>query len=800
MTARVESGRVKRRSLIAAALAVLAAIAALFVRLQPAGEARVIRSGSAVRVVKSRAGIAIPFGDSCFAKQTAGGRLLADQSFDLPDAGGESIGFRVRFDYLPPASLAASWTDGTWCTALDRRVSSSLSDWLRTAPIAEVRSDPRVAGEKAAAHLRAHLSAGGLETQLLTVRPTIPQSALATLPVPSIVSTATKQPPVIFIGLDGADWQLLDRYIASGAMPNFARLVREGSSGVLASEHPPLSPLLWTSMMTGASPLEHEILDFARFNPVSGAPEPITSTERRVPAIWNMATAGGKSVAVFGLWATWPAEPVRGVLVSDRLFGFLFSESKQTPHLVYPPQRESWAREILASSDKAIAFEQMSKYITPLTAAEFDTVGRAHDPYAHPISALRRILVETAMYDRLARETLASSTPDLTIVYLQGTDSVGHVFGPYAPPRQPQISEADFGRYSRVPELYFREVDRLLGDYITLARERGARLMLASDHGFHWFEGRPTQLSSFAAATAAKWHRKDGMYLLWGAGVRPSSRRTGAAPRISQVCATLLSLLGLPPAKGIATPALFGVPPVLESTAFDYRLHYHRREEVAAMTHAAAGEELAKLKALGYIGSTESAMRPARAGRSTQTAGSFNNRGLILKDRGRTADSIAAFEKALEIDSNLPSALWNLSDLLFADARSADRSDDLLVRAAGLGLPEANKFVIGRAIGYQRSGAASRSLRLVDAAVNTKPADPELRMFRGRYRLELRECDGALADFREAQRLMPGNPVTYASAGVALNCLGRDEEAAESYRQSLAIDPDQPRLRQLLAR
>ncbi|MBK5260214.1 MAG: alkaline phosphatase family protein [Thermoanaerobaculia bacterium] len=790
----------RRIALIGAAIAALATLAALFVRLQPAGEARVIRSGSALRVVKSRAGIAIPFGDPCFAKQVVGGRLVADQSFDLPDAGGESINFRVRFDYVPPANLPPGWAEGAWCGVLDRRVSSSLSDWLSTAPIVELRSDPRAAGERAAEHLRAHLSAGGLETHLLTVRPTIPQSALATLPVPAIVSTATKQPPVIFIGLDGADWQLLDRYITAGAMPNLARLVREGSSGVLESEHPPLSPLLWTSMMTGESPLEHEILDFARFNPVSGAPEPITSTERKVPAIWNMATAGGKSVAVFGLWATWPAEPVRGVLVSDRLFGFLFSESERPPHLVYPVQRESWARKILASSEKAIAFEDVSKFITPLTAAEFETVGRGRDPYAHPVSALRRILIETAVYDRLARETLASSTPDLTILYLQGTDSVGHVFAPYAPPRQPQISEADFARYSRVPELYFREVDRLLGDYVTLARERGARLMLASDHGFHWFEGRPTQLSSIAAATAAKWHRKDGMYLLWGAGIRPSSRRTGSAPRISQVCATLLSLLGLPPAKGIAAPALVDVAPALEPAAGDYRAHYHRREEVAAMTRAAASDELAKLKALGYIGSAESATRPAGAGRSTQTAGSFNNRGLILKDRGRTSESIAAFEKALEIDSNLPSALWNLSDLLFADRRNADRSDELLVRAAGNGLPEANKFVIGRAIGYQRSGSAGRSLRLIDAAVKTKPADPELRMFRGRYRLELRDCDGALADFREAQGLMPGNPVTYASAGVALSCLGRDEEAAESYRQSLAIDPDQPRLRQLLAR
>jgi len=102
---------------------------------------------------------------------------------------------------------------------------------------------------------------------------------------------------VIFIGLDAADWQLLDDYIAAGAMPNLAQLVREGASGVLETIRPPLSPLIWTSMMTGVSPLDHGILDFVQFDPKTGAKEPITSSMRRAPAIWNMASSAGRRVA-----------------------------------------------------------------------------------------------------------------------------------------------------------------------------------------------------------------------------------------------------------------------------------------------------------------------------------------------------------------------------------------------------------------------------------------------------------------------------------------------------------------------
>ncbi len=143
--------------------------------------------------------------------------------------------------------------------------------------------------------------------------------------------------PVIFVGLDAADWQLLDDYIADGSMPNLARLVKEGTSGVLDTIRPPLSPLVWTTMMTGVSPLEHGILDFAQFDPTTGAKEPITSSLRRVPAIWNMASSQGKSVAVVGLWATYPAEQVNGTIVSDRLFTFLFNQEA-------PPQPASSIR------------------------------------------------------------------------------------------------------------------------------------------------------------------------------------------------------------------------------------------------------------------------------------------------------------------------------------------------------------------------------------------------------------------------------------------------------------------------
>src|SRR5262245_38364294 len=91
-------------------------------------------------------------------------------------------------------------------------------------------------------------------------------SALVACSADAPKNSPLPRPPVIFLALDAADWSLLDQDVARGAMPALARLVADGTGGTLKTISPPLSPLIWTTMMTGTSPLEHRILDFVQFD------------------------------------------------------------------------------------------------------------------------------------------------------------------------------------------------------------------------------------------------------------------------------------------------------------------------------------------------------------------------------------------------------------------------------------------------------------------------------------------------------------------------------------------------------
>ncbi|HWB86192.1 MAG TPA: alkaline phosphatase family protein [Bryobacteraceae bacterium] len=84
----------------------------------------------------------------------------------------------------------------------------------------------------------------------------------------------------IFLGLDGLDPLLTERFMAEGKLPNLSRLKEQGSYRRLRTTYPALSPVAWSTFATGVNPAKHNIFDFLNRDLRTYAPELSSSKVR----------------------------------------------------------------------------------------------------------------------------------------------------------------------------------------------------------------------------------------------------------------------------------------------------------------------------------------------------------------------------------------------------------------------------------------------------------------------------------------------------------------------------------------
>ncbi len=78
---------------------------------------------------------------------------------------------------------------------------------------------------------------------------------------------------IVIIGLDGLEPKLVEKYMAEGKLPHLAKLRKVGSYTRLRTTTPAISPVAWSSFMTGTEPSKHNIFDFLRREPKTYLPE-----------------------------------------------------------------------------------------------------------------------------------------------------------------------------------------------------------------------------------------------------------------------------------------------------------------------------------------------------------------------------------------------------------------------------------------------------------------------------------------------------------------------------------------------
>jgi hypothetical protein len=436
--------------------------------------------------------------------------------------------------------------------------------------------------------------------------------------------------PLVLVGVDGADWRFIDRLQARGELPNLEALRRRGVSARLRTIRPTFSPAIWTSIVTGRPPKAHGIESFQslRVEGVAGAlpsvklpralgygwlyrslvhagrvaDGPVVSSARKVPAFWEIASAHGSPVAVVNFWATWPAEPIDGYVVSERVHHWRQADRgdpPETERLTYPKELYEEIRP-LVMEPREVSFEH-SRAFMDVSPAEFDAMrGRSVNSktiegefkYLYSMFETER-KVALHLVEKSRRERGAPA--DLLLLF-RIVDIASHrsLAESELVDDHLDASADDRRRFGNVVSEAYRRVDQALGELLR-SFDGEANVIVVSDHGFQreTFEGREVYQHRFAPP---------GIFLAAG----PAFREAAVDDlHVYDVMPLLAAVKGFPVAEDLERTLRADVlrPEWLEANPVTQVASYGRRGAISAARAGGAADDAAleRLRALGYV-------------------------------------------------------------------------------------------------------------------------------------------------------------------------------------------------------
>ncbi len=548
---------------------------------------------------------------------------------------------------------------------------------------------------------------------------------------------------VLLIGWDAADWQMIRPLMDAGHMPALQRMMRRGVWGNIATLQPVLSPMLWTSVATGKTADRHGVLGFTEPRPDRSGIRPVSSRSRRGKALWNILSQSGRRSQVVGWYATYPAEPIDGVMVSNQF---------EAP--VAPPD-QPWP-----VPSGAVHPPELSKELAALRVhpAEIDATAvlpflpdaeRLMEKQDDRLRKFRAMMAQTASIHAITTRLLTRDDWDLTAVYYEGIDRFGHEFMEFHPPRMAQVSEQDFEAYRHAMVGIYRFHDMMLGTLLDLAGD-DTTVILLSDHGYYSDHRRPDP----EAAGPTDWHRPFGVVCGAGPGFRADEQLFGAS--LLDVTPTVLRLLGLPVGMDMA-----GRPWV---EAFDRTIPADRivsweHVEGDAGLHgedqledpAAEAEALQQLIDLGYIEAPD-----ADTTKTIEDTEAVNALNLctVLMSVNRHAEALAALE-------TLPPR-WR----------------------------EQARVRLTAALCHLANGSADVADAVAAELAARQDAPLRARMLRGAIALARHDHDAAQEHFEAVEAAAPELPGLHTRLGTVYLRAGRHDDARRAFERALQLDPD----------
>jgi predicted AlkP superfamily phosphohydrolase/phosphomutase len=377
------------------------------------------------------------------------------------------------------------------------------------------------------------------------------------LDVDAAVSRPATTGRVMLIALDGGSLDFVSAAALEGRLPNFGKILDNGAAMHLATIRPTQPDPVWTTVATGKLPARTGVRSAARYQvPASSDPlellpancfahglvhfgfimaVPHTSASVRARPLWSILGSAGLISGVVNWPLTYPAQPVRGYLVSDQFYrpGAALAEPNEPGRDADPAARPS-----LLSMHPPALFEEARTAGYRAVPATGSAAGS---------SLLDTLPVVTdRMYEQVAAVLGEAVRPDLSVVRYRELDSAGHRFLRFAMPRDfGDVSPEEQRRYGLVLEGAYARVDVIVGRALaTLGPDD--LLLVVSGFGMEPLSvGRRVLERYLGTPDLSGTHQEapDGFMLAYGAVVVPG-RKSRAS--VVDVVPTILYFLGLP--------------------------------------------------------------------------------------------------------------------------------------------------------------------------------------------------------------------------------------------------------------
>jgi len=578
---------------------------------------------------------------------------------------------------------------------------------------------------------------------------------------------------VLLIGWDAADWQMIEPLMAAGEMPNMKRFVEEGVSGNVATLQPALSPMLWTSIVTGKHADKHGVLGFAEVDPKSGKARPVTSTGRGCKAIWNILSDAGRPSGAINWYASHPAEKIDGFVVTDRFAHPTGILKEGEPLLGW----ETVARSVHPAEDlediakvrvhpQMISHEQVQAFVPGAT-----------DPASanwEKIRELRVLLAHCATVHNAATAFMDARDWDFLGIYYDAIDRFAHAFMEFHPPKLGHVSDQDFELYQGIMNECYRFHDLMLGRLMNMIDDETAVVIL-SDHGFHSGVTRPEGTSGIADGQPAAWHRPYGVIAFWGPGMKRGAKLYGAT--LLDVTPTILTMLGMDPARdmdGLPLTQIWEEPRLQSERVETYETGGDAIEEEEVEQTDVDEQIMHQLQQLGYVGNDEA---------DDIVIDRARNLGTVYMSTGRPRQALEQFELVQRMRPGTAGIGLSIGACMLSLGK-LDEAERMVGESAPSSTARGRVLL---AMICARRGDRDGSLEHLIAARAMEEGLPGIDAKIGEMLVKLGRWDEAEGAFERALERDPDDADALDGIGVVYHNTGRDAEAVLSHTKSIAL-------------